>query len=121
MAMYFTYGGHYLRINLFIAIVYFIFYYFPLKQGIRDYSLTYSGNVDSIKKKRDDVNSTTLVKREKQTYNKLLLQGLGISTAALVFQEIAGHWYGGDILSRWEAIPNAIVYAKYFSLHHLFY
>ena len=121
MAMYFTYGGHYLRINLLIAISYFFFYYFPVTQGLCDYSLTYSGNIDSLKKKSDDISTKTLVKREKETYNQLLIQGLVISTAALVFQEVAGHWYGGDIPSRWEAIPNAIVYAKYFSLHHLFY
>ena len=120
-SLYYIYGGHYLRINLFIATVYYFFYYFPTLLGSRDYSLTYSGAIDAIKKKSDDIETTTLVKRKNTTLNSLLIRGLGISTAALLFQEIAGHWWGGDMLSRWEAIPNAIVYAKYFSLHHLFY
>jgi len=120
-SLYYIYGGHYLRINLFIASVYYFFYYFPTLFASREYSVTYSGAIDAVKKKSDDIETTTLVKRKNNTLNSLLIRGLSISTAALLFQEIAGHWWGGDIPSRWEAIPNAIVYAKYFSLHHLFY
>jgi hypothetical protein len=47
------------------------------------------------------------------------MRGLFISTAALVFQEGLGHWWGGDKPSRLEAVPNAILYAKFFSLQHL--
>ena len=121
MAMYFFYGGHYLRINIFMAAIYFFIYYLPLVWGIKYYSNTYNHNIVDNKKKNDDVSSSTLVKRRNKTLNSLLVRGLGISTTALLFQEIAGHYYGGDIPSRWEAIPNAILYAKYFSVHHLFY
>ena len=48
-------------------------------------------------------------------------RGLIISTLSLLFQEGVGHWYGGDDQSRLEAIPNAILYAKYYSLYHLIY
>ena len=47
------------------------------------------------------------------------IRGLIISTTALVFQEGVGHWWGGDPPSRIEAIPNAILYAKFYSLYHL--
>jgi hypothetical protein len=48
-----------------------------------------------------------------------VLMGLGISTAALVFQEIVGHKMGGDPASRPEGVLNAIFYAKYFSASSL--
>ena len=47
------------------------------------------------------------------------MYGFSISFIALVFQEIAGHYYGGDDPSRLEAIPNAIIYAMYFSFSHM--
>ena len=64
---------------------------------------------------------TVAVRRISSPYWKLFKTGLIISSSALIFQELFGHWVGGDIPSRVEAIPNAILYAKYFSLHHLFY
>ena len=44
--------------------------------------------------------------------------GLAVCSAALLFQEVFGHWVGGDAPSRLEGIPNAIVYAPYFSVSH---
>jgi len=41
--------------------------------------------------------------------------GMGFSTTALVIQEVVGHKMGGDPPSRIEGIPNAILYAIYFS------
>lgn len=55
------------------------------------------------------------------TMNDRFKRGILISTIALLFQEGVGHWYGGDKQSRPEAVPNAILYAKYYSLHHLIY
>ena len=46
--------------------------------------------------------------------------GIFISFVALVIQEVFGHWLAGDSFSRLEAIPNAIMYAMYFSVSHLF-
>ena len=45
--------------------------------------------------------------------------GFMFSFVFLVFQEILGHWLGGDIWSRLEAVPNAILYAVMFSVDHL--
>ncbi len=38
---------------------------------------------------------------------------------SLVIQESIGHYIGGDPPSRPEAVPNAIVYACYYSVNHL--
>ena len=57
------------------------------------------------------------------TYDKIkcnyLINGICISTSALLIQEGFGHLYSGDPPSRLEAIPNAIIYAMYFSVSHL--
>ena len=45
--------------------------------------------------------------------------GFMFSFLFLVFQELGGHWVGGDIWSRWEAIPNAILYAVFYSIYHI--
>jgi uncharacterized membrane protein YGL010W len=47
------------------------------------------------------------------------IYGFSISLFSLSFQEIIGHYIGGDAPSRIEAIPNAILYAKYYSVSHL--
>jgi uncharacterized membrane protein YGL010W len=49
-----------------------------------------------------------------------LICGLLISTTTLSIQEYVGHYIGGDTLSRIEAIPNAILYACYYSVSHLY-
>ena len=48
------------------------------------------------------------------------VKGLMISAAALLFQEGFGHWLSGDPASRLEGVPNAILYAMYYSVSHLF-
>ena len=55
-------------------------------------------------------------------YNKSkFMDGVLITICALIFQEVFGHYYGGDGQSRIEGVPNAILYAKYFSLYHIIY
>ena len=49
----------------------------------------------------------------------MLSYGLWISTLFLVFQEFVGHYFSCDKQSRWSAIPNAIMYAEYYSIFHL--
>jgi hypothetical protein len=60
-----------------------------------------------------------------QHYNinnkKKFQNGVIISVCALIFQEVLGHYCGGDGQSRIEGIPNAILYAKFFSLYHMLY
>jgi len=50
---------------------------------------------------------------------KLFVHGFLISFFALMFQEIVGHWYGGDDPSRPEGVPNAILYATFYSTYHI--
>ena len=47
------------------------------------------------------------------------IYGFGISFISLSIQEIFGHYIGGDAPSRLEGIPNAILYANYYSVSHL--
>jgi uncharacterized membrane protein YGL010W len=50
----------------------------------------------------------------------VIKHGFAVSTVTLVIQEVFGHYYGGEGLSRFEAIFNATLYATYFSVGHLF-
>lgn len=90
--LYFFYGGHYVRVNMLGALLYFINYYLTVKYALK--------------------------KWKSVSNSKLLTNGLIISTVGLGFQEIFGHWCGGDIASRPEAVPNAMLYAMYFSATH---
>lgn len=47
--------------------------------------------------------------------------GICISVVALVIQEYIGHYMGGDDPSRAEGVLNAVLYAKYYSVYHIFY
>ena len=48
------------------------------------------------------------------------IRGIIISFISLGIQEVFGHYLSGDPPSRGEAIPNAIMYAMYYSVSHLF-
>ena len=50
---------------------------------------------------------------------KLFLHGFIISALSLVFQEIVGHYIGGDIPSRPEGVMNAILYSVIYSTYHI--
>lgn len=51
--------------------------------------------------------------------NLLLRIGLLFSISSLIIQEIIGHYLGGDEPSRLLSIPNAILYAPYYSVSNL--
>ena len=51
--------------------------------------------------------------------SELLKAGGSLAFSALLVQEYVGHYLGGDPPSRIEAIPNAILYAIYFSVSHM--
>ena len=93
-SLYIMYMCHYSIINVYITLGIMLMYIAPL--------------LLSIEKVYDNYNSI-----------HLFMYGFSISFIALVFQEIVGHYYGGDELSRLEAIPNAIIYAMYFSFSHM--
>ena len=50
---------------------------------------------------------------------RLFLHGFLISFISLAFQEIVGHYMGGDIPSRPEGVLNAILYAVLYSTYHI--
>ena len=93
-SLYIMYMCHYSIINVYITLGIMLMYIAPL--------------LLSIEKVYDNYNRI-----------HLFIYGFSISFIALVFQEIVGHYLGGDELSRLEAIPNAIIYAMYFSFSHM--
>ena len=92
--LYIMYMTHYLTINLKVGFLLILLYSIPLYFAHRRYIDTYDSNH--------------------------IVYGLTISTFFLTFQEVFGHYYGGDDPSRPEAVFNAILYATYFSVGHLF-
>lgn len=103
------YFGHYIiALNPLIACVTMYYYYSVLDFVNKHINLD---DLDMLQKK-----SVGLFHKN----NLLLLFGLTIMTTSLIIQELVGHKYGGDDPSRIEAVPNAILYAMYYSVSHLF-
>ena len=95
LCMYLMYMSHYIfSLNFIVGICIAFYYLQPLNYGMYTYGFKYSRL-------------------------QLFIGGICISTTALVIQEVVGHYIGGDNLSRFEAIPNAIMYAMYYSISHL--
>ena len=86
------YFGLYCRISLITTFFVCMLYYYPYK-----YSSDYY---------------------RKHSPGHLLKVGLSCSVIALLIQEVFGHYIGGDAPSRVEAIPNAILYAPFYSISH---
>jgi hypothetical protein len=95
------YFGIYVRISPAIAVLFLAYYAIPMYYAAK---------------------LTKLLKRAKHPVirNEVVI-GFFISTVALLIQEVLGHYIGGDDVSRIEAIPNAIIYAPYYSVAHAFY
>ena len=91
LGLYLLYLGHYIRIDFQNSLYFTIMYIPSLILSMTNYTSGLYG----------------------------FLKGFSISTASLVFQEYVGHYLGNDPPSRLEAIPNAIVYAIYFSADSL--
>ena len=89
---YTAYMTHYIIINPFIGTLVSLLYYYPLFYAKYDYNI-------------------------KIMYP--FTHGLFVSVIALAIQEVFGHWLSGDPPSRIEAVPNAILYAMYYSVSHL--
>ena len=93
--IYYFYFGHYTKVNKLGAILYFILFYSSIRFSIKKWT-----------------------SRKKPSNLKMLTNGLMISGIGLSLQEILGHWWGGDIASRPEGVPNSILYAMYFCSTH---
>lgn len=105
--LYHVYGGHYIKVDKWGALMYYLWYYNVLQQAKKNYTLDI--------RRLDKQNETTL-----NTRKYLLKKGFCYSGYGLIFQEVVGHMIGGDIASRPEAVLNAIVYAMYFSANHMY-
>jgi len=90
-----VYLTHYSYINIYISFLVFLYYY----------NSYYYANIFY----------------KKYSYIFSFYVGLCTSVASLSIQEIFGHYLSGDEQSRFEAIPNAVIYAPYFSVAHFFY
>ena len=93
--LYYFYGGHYLRMNIKNCFLYYVMFFPSVYMANKNYKKSIALNENLFKK------------------------GALIATSSLTFQEIIGHWIGNDIQSRFEAIPNAILYAMYFAATHM--
>ena len=115
--LYYLWGGHYYDMNKLGALMYFCMYWYTVNKVVVNYRLDYEKIADGDKKKNDCDNETVLVNTKATWY--LFKKGILYSSAGLLFQEGFGHWIGGDIPSRPEAVLNAIIYAMYFSVAHI--
>lgn len=95
ITLFFAYTAHYITIDPNITAL-FVAVYAPVVALAVDYLEKYGDEIPPWKR------------------------GIKIMVVALFIQEIVGHWIGGDNPSRIEGIPNAIVYAMYFSVSHSF-
>ena len=90
--LFLTYGTHYLTVNPVIGLLFIIIYCTPILLACRDYKYT----------------------------RRNFMKGFLIAFTSLSIQEYIGHYIGGDIPSRVEAIPNAIVYANFYASYVFF-
>jgi uncharacterized membrane protein YGL010W len=95
------YFGAYIQISTLVGILVLAYYTIPLNYADKIYTYIYRNVI------------------QYQRQPTAIIVGLSISIAALGIQEIFGHYMNGDAASRIEAIPNAIIYAPYYSISHL--
>ena len=126
LAIYLLYGGHYaLLFPTKPVITYYALYSIPLYLAFKSYdklcksTLERQGNSNQM-----NTSLTTTITSSFSFSNwfnlPLIYNALTICIPSLICQEVAGHYFGGDIPSRPEGVLNAIVYAMYFSVSHLF-
>lgn len=92
--LYCFYMTHYMCINIYIGLLVSMFYYPVICYANKFY----------LENNRNG-----------------FLKGVFYCFVGLAIQEYFGHYLSGDPPSRLEAIPNAILYAKYYSIYHIFY
>jgi hypothetical protein len=124
LAIYLLYGGHYaLLFPTKPVIAYYALYSIPLYLAFKSYdklcksTLERRGNSNQMNTSL----TTTITSSFSNWFNlHLIYNALTICIPSLICQEAIGHYFGGDIPSRSEGVLNAIVYAMYFSVSHLF-
>ncbi len=63
--------------------------------------------------------SDILYKKIRSCTDRIII-GLVLSIGCLLIQEYFGHYIGGDNPSRMSGIPNAILYAQFYAVSHIF-
>jgi len=91
--IYVAYMTHYLTIRKFVGLLACAYYFVPLVGAY--------------------------VTHLRVNLSNLFYLGVGVSALALLIQEVFGHWYSGDPLSRGDGVFNAILYAVYYSVSHV--
>ena len=94
LSIWYIYAAHYMSIDIKRGLLCIAFYLYP---SYRAYTKT----------------------KHSSNNFKLFLHGFLVSFASLVFQEIVGHYMGGDIPSRPEGVLNAILYSVIYSTYHI--
>lgn len=124
LAVYLLYGGHYaLLFPTKPVITYYVLYSIPLYLAFKRYD-----KLCKSKFERQGSNShlstsltITIASSFSNWFNlPLIYNALTICIPSLICQEVVGHYFAGDIPSRSEGVLNAIIYAMYFSVSHLF-
>jgi hypothetical protein len=111
------YIGLYSRISLFNTFVIIGLYYFPYTYSTRIYNGLYKyGFFNALLIDEYYLQNIKIINNGK----KCLIYGIVISFTSLFIQETIGHYFGGDEPSRLVAVPNAILYAAFYSVSHLF-
>ncbi len=99
-SVYLVYMTYYATINLHIAIITTVIYFYSVKFATYFYNPIKRMNINRIEK---------------------IALGLIISGLALSIQESFGHYIGGDDPSRLEGILNAVLHSKFYSSGHYLY
>lgn len=105
--LYGSYMTHYIHVSPRVGIVTSVVYAVPLVMARKRVIDFYSRFMSKDK--------TTLVERVK---TPTFQEAAAISICTMVCQEFLGHYMSGDPPSRVEGIPNAILYAMYYSISH---
>ena len=113
--IYVAYMAHYMTIDLNVGVAAAVVYYTPLELARQTTSRTFSHLCCS----NDLIATGNAAEYDFARLNCACYGGL-VMLSALVVQEIVGHSMGGDEPSRPEGVCNAILYAIYFSISHLF-
>lgn len=88
--IFWFYFGHYMTMDVYIALLYFSVYIISLYKAYYRYEPTVA----------------------------VFLRGISIAILTLSIQEYFGHYIGGDKPSRIEGVPNAILYANYYAIQN---
>jgi len=114
--LYTTYITHYISIDYTIGAAVGVVYAVPLYYA--------DHMIKNIFDLVQDTNDYKVQRSFNDTFNYIrvhvFVYGFSIAFAAMVFQEVFGHWLSGDPQSRLESVPNAILYAIYYSISHIF-